>query len=132
MTYVKAKVRVSGRKKEIEDVVLVDTGASLTLLDKDSAHEVDVEFIGRKVSVTVADGHELPAELAVVKKLTVNGEELPYAYVATLKFPEKLKEKLSELKVSSWCILGLTTLELLQLIPDPTTGKLRKTSALFL
>ena len=64
----------------------MDTGASLTLLDSDVAEEIDVRYIGRKARVIIADGHEVEAELAIVNKLVIESEELPYAYVAVMSF----------------------------------------------
>jgi predicted aspartyl protease len=129
---VKAKIMVVGSKDRAEGVALVDTGASLTLLDRRVAEAVGVELIGRKVRVVVANGHELTGELAILKKLVVDSEELLYAYTAILEFPDNLREKLRELGLINWCILGLATLELLRLIPDITTGMLRKTTALLI
>ena len=124
----KARATVIGFKDRIEGTVLVDTGASLTLLDRRIAEIVGVKSVGRTVNV-VADGHELVAELAILEKLTVEGEELPYAYVAVLEFPNSLRQKLRELSLVDWRMLGLSTLELLQLAPDVRTGTLRKTTA---
>jgi len=126
---VKARATVIGFKDRIEGTVLVDTGASLTLLDRRITEIVGVKSVGRTVNVVVADGHELMAELAILEKLIVEGEELPYAYVAVLEFPNNLRQKLRELGLVDWCMLGLSTLELLQLTPDVKTGTLRKTTA---
>jgi len=129
---VKAGFRVVGSRGSIEGVALVDTGASLTMLDRGAADSVGVRYVGRRVRAVVADGREVEGELAVVDRLAVEGEELPYAYVAVLDFPAKVREKLREEGLSDCCIIGLTTLELLQLTPDAATGRLRKTSALLL
>jgi len=129
---VKADFRVIGSRESIEGVALVDTGASLTMLDRGVADGIGVKYVGRRVRIVVADGHEVESELAIVDKLVVEGEELPYAYVAVLDFPARVRERLREEGLSDCCIIGLTTLELLQLVPDITTGKLRRTSALLL
>jgi len=129
---VKAGFRVIGSRGSIEGVALVDTGASLTMLDRGVAGDIGVEYVGRRVRVVVADGHEVEGELAIVDKLVVEGEELPYAYVVVLDFPARVRERLEEEGLSDRCIIGLTTLELLQLVPDIATGKLRRTSALLL
>jgi len=129
---VKARFKVIGSRGSVEGIALVDTGASFTMLDREVADSVGVKYIGRRVRAVVADGHEVEGEFAVVDRLVVEGEELPYAYVAVLGFPAKVREKLREEGLSDCCITGLTTLELLQLVPDVTTGRLRKTSALLL
>jgi len=129
---VKAGFRVIGSRGSIEGVALVDTGASLTMLDRGVAGGIGVKYVGRRVRIVVADGHEVESELAIVDKLVVEGEELPYAYVAVLDFPARVRERLREEGLSDCYTIGLTTLELLQLVPDTTTGKLRKTSALLL
>jgi len=125
---VKARATVIGFKDRVEGTVLVDTGASLTPLDRRIAEIVGVKSVGRTVNV-IADGHELVAELAILEKLIVEYEELPYAYVAVLEFPNNLRQKLRELSLVDWRMLGLSTLELLQLAPDVRTGTLRKTTA---
>lgn len=132
MTMVKASIKIVGSRSSAQGIALVDTGASLTLVDEEVANEVGVRYLGRVVRVVVADGHEVQARLAVVDKLIVEGEELLYAHVAVLRFTEKLRERLRSLGLADWCVIGVTTLELLQLVPDPTTGRLRKSSALLL
>jgi len=132
MTVVKARVRAVGFRGGVEGVVLVNTGASLTLLDMEVAKAIRVKSVGRRVRAVVTDGHELGTELAVLEELVVEGEELPYAYTAVVEFPNGLRGRLRELGLAYWCILGLTTLELLQLVPDTTTGRLRKTAAILI
>ena len=132
MTIVKAKVKAIGPRRSVEGLALVDTGSSLTLIDREVADSIGVKHLGRKVKIIVADGHELHAELTIVDRLIIEGEELPYTHVATPSFTEELKERLRELELSDWCIIGPTTLELLQLTPNPTTGTLRKSTALLL
>ncbi len=132
MTIVKARVKAIGFKHSIEGIALVDTGASLTLIDRDVADDIGVKYLKRKIKVIVADGHEIYADLAIIDKFIVEGEELPYTHIAVSNFAKELKEKLKTLGLIDWCIIGLTTLEILQLIPDPTTGTLRKSSALLL
>jgi len=129
---VRAGFKVIGFRESIEGVALVDTGASLTMLDRGVADGIGVKYVGRRVRIVVADGHEVKGELAIVDKLIVEGEELPYAYVVAFDFPTRVRERLREEGLSDCCIIGLTTLELLQLVPDITTGKLRRTSALLL
>jgi len=130
--FVKAEFRAIGSRGSIEGVALVDTGASFTMLDRGAADGIGVKYVGRRVRAVVADGHEVEGELAIVDRLVVEGEELLYAYVAVFDFPARVREKLREEGLSDCCIIGLTTLELLQLVPDVTTGRLRKTSALLL
>lgn len=128
----RAKFRIIGFNKSVEGVALVDTGASLTLLDKSIAEEISVKYVGRRVRIVTADCHEVEAELAIVDRLVVEDEESPFAYVAVMNFPSRLREKLQKLSLCDYCIIGLISLELLQLIPDTVTGKLRKSSVIFL
>jgi len=67
-----------------------------------------------------------------VDKVVIEGEELPQAHIAVTEFPQKLRQRLETLQLCTWCIIGATTLETLELTPNPKTGKLEKTQALLL
>ncbi len=81
--------------------------------------------------MVIANGHKLTGDLAILEKL-VDGGELPYAYSVVLEFPRSLRGKLLELGFIGWCIIGLLTLELLQLTPNAVTGTLCRTAALLI
>lgn len=132
MVLVKAKVVIQGSSKSCEEVAIVDTGAAVTLVDKSLAEEVGVRYLNRSVKPIVADGHEVSAALAIVDKLLVEDEELSYAHIAIVGFPDKLRERLRSLGVSEKCIVGMSTLEILGLIPNTTLGRLEKLGSLLL
>ncbi len=79
---VRARFRIEGFKGFLEGVALVDTGTSFTSLDRGIADEIGVKYLGKSVRVVTADGHEVEAELAIVSKIVVENEELPYAHLA--------------------------------------------------
>jgi predicted aspartyl protease len=83
---VKASVSVAGYRGSVSGVVLVDTGASVTLLDEDIANEIGVKYVGRRLKLIAADGHEVVGELAIVNELVIDGEKLPEAHVAVSRF----------------------------------------------
>lgn len=128
---VKANVEVVGFKGFREGLALVDAGASLTLFDRGVAKKVGVKLTGRKARLVVADGHEVVGELAILEKLTVEGEELPGAHVAVIGFPKKLRERLKAIGVAEWLILGLSTLEILGLTPNAAALVLQAIRTLF-
>ena len=132
MTIVKARLRVEGSRGYSEGIALVDTGASVTIIDRDVADKVDVTYVKRTLTLTTASGHKMDGELAVINKLIIEGEELPYAHLLILKIPGEVKEMLKSKELGDWGIIGLTTLELLNLTPDTTTGKLKKTESFML
>ncbi len=121
-----------GCRGSAEGVALVDTGAIFMLLDRDVAEFVGVRYTGKTVELVTVSGHELKGELALVDKIVVEGEDSPYARVVVIVFSEELKESLRRLNVCDYCILGLLTLEELGLMPDTTTGMLRKVPILWL
>ncbi len=132
MTIVSANLRLEGTKEHSEGIALIDTGASVTLIDRDVADKVGVTHLRRTLTLTTASGHKMKGELAVINKLVIEGEELPYAHLLILKIPKEVKEMLRSKQLSDWGIIGLTTLELLNLMPDTTTGKLKKSESFML
>ncbi len=109
-----------------ELTTLVDTGASMTVIDSSLADEVGVEFTGKERALVTASGHKLVGRVAIVKELIIEGESLDYERVLVLSFSEDLKKLLKELDVDQTIILGVTTLESAGLVPDPATGRLRR------
>ena len=132
LTIVKAKLRLEGLEEHSEGIALVDTGASVTLVDREVADKVGVTPVKRTFTLATASGHKMEGELAVISKLIIEGEELPYAHLLLLEIPEEVKEMLRSKQLSDWAIIGLTTLELLNLVPDTTTRKLKKAESFML
>ncbi len=52
MTIVKARLRLEGSRGQVEDIILVDTGASLTIVDKKVANTVGVIHLKRTLTLT--------------------------------------------------------------------------------
>lgn len=71
-------------------------------------------------------GHKLEGEIAIVKELTVEGEILDYEKVLVTEFDGEVKKVLRKLDVDNSIILGVKTVELASIVPDTSTGKLRK------
>ena len=126
---VKAKVALKGSKGSEECVALVDSEAIMTVVDKNLTESLGVTCTGRKRSLTSATGHKLEGEIAIVRELTVEDETLDYEKILVVKFNGKVKKTLRKLSVSESVILGITTIELANFIPDTNTGKLRKIEA---
>jgi len=129
---VKARVVVQGYKASAEDYALVDTGSTVSMLDRSVAEKLGVEKTGRVIKLLVADGHEVEGELAIVKRLAIGGRDLPGAHVALIEFDIALKERLKSQGLSEWCIIGLATLEILGLSPNTSKGTVEETGALLL
>jgi predicted aspartyl protease len=124
--YVRAKVMLRGFKGCKELTTLVDTGASMTVIDSSLADEVGVEFTGKERALVTASGHKLVGRVAIVKELIIEGEALDYERVLVLSFSDELKKLLRDLGVDQTIILGVATLESAGFVPDPTTGRLRR------
>jgi len=131
MVVVRAKTVIRGSRGSAEELALVDTGSTYTLIDRALAQEVGARFVDRRIKVIVANGHEVAGDLAIVDELTVEGKALPFAHVLVLDFPAELAERLERLGLSKRVILGLLTIEALGLAPDTATGGLRKVGPLF-
>jgi len=132
LTIVRARLKLQGSTERMEDTALVDTGASVTIVDKDVADKIGVTYVKRTLALTTASGHKMEGELAVINRLIVEEEELPYAHLLVLKIPDEVKKMLRSKQLSELAIVGLTTLELLNLMPDTVTGRLKKTDSLML
>jgi len=132
LAIVKAKLRLEGLEDHSEGIALVDTGASVTSVDREVANKVGITPVRRTVILTTASGHEMKGEgeLAVISKLIIEGEELPYAHLLLVEIPEEVKEMLRSKQLSDWVIIGLTTLKLLNLAPVQQQENLRKPNPL--
>jgi len=126
---VRARVVLRGSKGSREGTALVDTGAAMTVVDKDIADAVGVVYTGRGRTLISATGHRLEGEVAVVRELIVEGEVLDYEKVLAVRLNEEVKKALRNLDVDDSIIIGITTIELAGLIPDTATGRLRKIEA---
>jgi len=126
---VRARVVVTGSKGSREGTALVDTGAVMTVVDRDVADAVGVVYTGRRRALISATGHRLEGEVAVVRELIVEGEVLDYEKVLAVRLNEEVKKGLRSLDVDDSIIVGVTTIELAGFIPDTATGRLRKIEA---
>lgn len=120
---------VTGSKGSREGTALVDTGAVMTVVDRDVADAVGVVYTGRRRALMSATGHRLEGEVAVVRELIVEGEVLDYEKVLAVRLNEEVKKVLRSLDVDDSIIVGVTTIELAGFIPDTATGRLRKIEA---
>jgi predicted aspartyl protease len=126
---VRARVVVTGSKGSREGTALVDTGAVMTVVDRDVADAVGVVYTGRRRALISATGHRLEGEVAVVRELIVEGEVLDYEKVLAVRLDEEVKRALRSLDVDDSIIVGVTTIELAGFIPDTATGRLRRIEA---
>jgi hypothetical protein len=126
----KAKVRSSGVKKSYSSTVLTDTGARMTLVDKSLAERIGVQYTGKTINF-VSDQFVKALE-ALVSELEVEGEVLKYEAVAVAEIPEKVKEALRKSEIDENIIIGILTIERANMIPDTTTGILRRVESFIL
>ena len=129
---VRARVRLRGARAVHEAVALVDTGARMSILSEQLAQEVGVEFTGRELGFVSISGHRLRAREALVRELELEGVLLRYAVVAVAELPEPVRAVLREAGLDEDMVIGLLTLERANLVPDPTTGALRRVEAFIL
>jgi len=104
MSAVKARVRLRGTKTGYSsDAVLADSGARMSLIDSSIAERIGVEYTVREINFVSISGHTVKALEAVVE-LEVESEILKYEAIA----------------------VGVLTLERANMMPDTTTGKLKR------
>ena len=126
MVLVKARVGVSGSRGSYSSIALVDTGARMTLVDRLVAERVGVEHTGRILGFTSISGHIVKAVEATVPVFEVEGEVLKYEIVAVAGIPENVKRVLSQSGLDENVVVGLLTIERANMVPDTTTGTLRR------
>lgn len=129
---VRARIKLVGARGSYSSVALADIGARMTLLDRSLAERVGVEYTGRVVSFIAISGHVVKALEAVVHELEVEGEALRYEPVAVAEIPGKVKEALRGSGVDENVVVGVLTLERANMVPDTTTGTLRRVEAFIL
>jgi hypothetical protein len=132
MVLVKAQVRLSGTKEGYSSAALTDTGARMTLIDRSLAEQIGVQYTGRVIDFVSVSGHVVKAREAVVPELELEGEVLKYEAVAVAEIPERVKEALRGSAIDENIIIGILTVERANMIPDTTTGTLRKVEAFIL
>ena len=126
MTVVKARISLRESKDSYSSIALVDTGARMTLVDRLLAERIGVVYTGRVLSLVSISGHILKALEAVVPMLEVEGEVLKYEAIAVSDIPEDVKKVLKESSLDENIVIGLLTIERASMVPDTTTGTLRK------
>jgi len=129
---VKAKVVVKGSKSSMECTALVDTGAAMTVIDREAADAIGVMYTGRRRSLVSATGHKLEGEVVIIKELNIEGEVLDYEKALAVEFNDEVKKVLRNLGVDESIIVGVATVELAGFIPDTATGKLKRVEAFLL
>ena len=98
---------------EEELTILVDTGATYSLIAPALADRLGVARLPRKQTVILADGRRIEAEVGLVMVRVVDRSAATTVIIADCDEP----------------LLGVEALEALGLAVDPTTGSLRPTRA---
>jgi hypothetical protein len=123
---VRASVRFWGLKSSYSSIVLVDSGARMSLFDKLLAEKLGVEYTGREISFTSISGHIVKGLEAIVPKIEIEGETLKCEPMVVAEIPQKVKEVLRSNGLDENVIIGVLTLERANMIPDTTAGILKK------
>jgi predicted aspartyl protease len=126
MGFVRTRVSLKGMRGSKDCIALVGTGAAMTVIDRSLAENVGVTYTGRRRSLVSATGHKLEGEVAIVRELVVEDEVLDYEKMMVVELSGDLRKVLRELGVDDSVIIGLTTVELVGLMPDTATGRLKK------
>jgi len=129
---VKAKIRLLGAREGYSSTVLADTDARMSLIDRSLAERIGVQYTGREIGFISVSGQTVKASEAIVQELELEGEKLKYEVIATAEIPQSVKEALGKNELDENVILGLLTMERANMIPDTTTGKLRKVESFIL
>ena len=112
MRHVYHRVELAAVHEE-ELTILVDTGATYSLIAPALADRLGVARLPRKQTVILADGRRIEAEVGLVMVRVVDRSAATTVIIADCDEP----------------LLGVEALEALDLAVDPTTGSLRPTRA---
>jgi clan AA aspartic protease len=115
LTRISTVIRNPFTGKAITTKALVNTGATLTVIPRRIAEELQLPVIGRRRAATAKGTAELDECVGIVE---VMGRK---AYVHMLVSND-----------TDIALIGATTLETLSLEADPTTGKLKETTTYLL
>jgi len=110
----------------------VDGGAAITVIDKKVADFIGVIYTGRRRGLVGITGHKLEGEIGIVREFVIEGEVLNYERVLVVKMNENVKRVLRESGVDDSVVVGITTVESAGMIPDASTGRLRKVQVFIL
>ena len=109
MGHVVQKVLLTARE-EREVSMVVDTGATFSVLPPDLADEIGVARLGRTYRIELANGTPVDMEVGTAFFRVLDREAPATVLIGAVTEP----------------LLGVETLEALGLTVDPTTGTLRK------
>ena len=126
MALVIARAHLQGYKRSYSSTALVDTSVRMTLIDRLLAEEMGVGCTGRILSFISISGQPVKASEAVVSMLEIEGEILRYEIVAVADISESVKKVLAQNGFDENIIIGLLTIERANMMPDTTSGVLRK------
>ena len=129
MGIVKARVVAKGSRGSMECTALVDTGAAMTVIDREAADSIGVTYTGRRRSLVSATGHKLEGEVVIIKELNIEGEVLDYEKALAVEFDDEVRKVLRSLGVDESIIVGFATVGLAGIIPDTATGRLKRVEA---
>ncbi len=133
MVLVKASVKLRGLKTSYStNNAFVDSDARMTIVERRIAEHIGVEYTGRRVNFISISGHKIKASEAMILEMNIEGEVLKYEAVAVADIPNTVKEVLKKNNLDENVVIGILTLERANMIPNATTGKLKKVESFIL
>jgi len=133
MVLVKASVKLRGLKTSYStNNAFVDSDARMTIVERRIAEHIGVEYTGRRVNFISISGHKIKASEAMILEMNIEGEVLKYEAVAVADIPNTVKEVLKKNNLDENVVIGILTLERANMIPNTTTGKLKKVESFIL
>lgn len=132
MGFAKAKFRITGNKKSLEGIALVNSRAWYSVIDQGLAEYLGVKYTGLVVLLTSFSGHKVKCNEAIVNSITIEEKTAPYELVAICKISNQVKELLKKHEVEERVIIGVHTLERLGYTIDVVTHKLVKSPGILM
>jgi acid stress-induced BolA-like protein IbaG/YrbA len=104
----------------------------MTLIDRSLAEHIGVQYTGRAIDFVSVSGHVMRASEAIVSELEIEGEALKYEAVVVAEILEKVKEVLRKSELDENIIIGILSIERANMIPDITTGTMKRIESFIL
>jgi predicted aspartyl protease len=122
--YVRGRIRIFSKYKELSEICLVDTGTSWIIADESVIKELKLKTFGEARIATL--GIVIECKYADVGNVIIEDFELGPRRIIVCKFPDEVKRRLKSMGFSERIIIGISEIEAAGYFPNTAKGILEK------